>query len=343
MRGAFPDFETLYAAGSVQRLAYHSARVEAEGYGRWVRLQEVAEVAQRMGYERIGVAYCPDMQREAALTSRYLRLRGHDVVLPTPDGCDPVGQAALFHDEEVQLIVVAGMCVGHDALLLRHARAPVTCLVVRDLRLRHNPVGAIYARRGYLKSALYARRRPDGRPPFAGWTDDLLHDLAQRVRDRECRAKGPPPCRLEQIMDFAQLAGARHLGLVYCSGFRTEARDLVAVLGTNGFRVASVCCKTGAVPKERLGIRDGEKVRPGRPEMICNPLAQAELLEREGVELVLLMGQCVGHDAATIGHLHTPAVFVAAKDRVLAHNTAAALYAREDVDAPDGRRFGRDV
>jgi uncharacterized metal-binding protein len=64
--------------------------------------------------------------------------------------------------------------------------------------------------------------------------------------------------------------------------------------------------------------------------MMCNPVAQAELLERERVDLVLLMGQCVGHDAATLGRLHTPAVFVVAKDRVLAHNTAAALYALED-------------
>lgn len=59
--------------------------------------------------------------------------------------------------------------------------------------------------------------------------------------------------------------------------------------------------------------------------MLCNPLAQAELLEREAVELVLLLGQCVGHDAATLSRLRTPAVFVAAKDRLLAHNTVAAL------------------
>jgi uncharacterized metal-binding protein len=83
------------------------------------------------------------------------------------------------------------------------------------------------------------------------------------------------------------------------------------------------------VPKEKLGIRDAEKVQPGQPEMICNALAQAELLEREGVELVLLMGQCVGHDSATMAHLHVPAVCVVAKDRVLAHNTAAALYELE--------------
>jgi uncharacterized metal-binding protein len=59
---------------------------------------------------------------------------------------------------------------------------------------------------------------------------------------------------------------------------------------------------------------------------MCNPLAQAELVDREGVELVLLLGQCVGHDSATMAHLRTPAVCLVAKDRVLAHNTVAALY-----------------
>jgi uncharacterized metal-binding protein len=63
--------------------------------------------------------------------------------------------------------------------------------------------------------------------------------------------------------------------------------------------------------------------------MICNPLAQAELLNRERIELALVLGQCVGHDSATIGRLDVPAVSVVVKDRVLAHNTVAALYRLE--------------
>jgi len=63
--------------------------------------------------------------------------------------------------------------------------------------------------------------------------------------------------------------------------------------------------------------------------MICNPVAQAELLNRQGVQLVLLLGQCVGHDSATMAHVEAPAVCIAAKDRVLAHNTVASLYELE--------------
>jgi tRNA-Thr(GGU) m(6)t(6)A37 methyltransferase TsaA len=108
-------------------------------------------------------------------------------------------------------------------------------------------------------------------------------------------------------------------------GFREEAKTLTRLLETNGFRVSSVCCKTGAVPKEEAGISDAEKVRPGTAEMLCNPLAQADLLNRDEVEFTFSLGQCVGHDAATLQHIQGPAICLVAKDRVLAHNTVAAL------------------
>jgi uncharacterized metal-binding protein len=41
------------------------------------------------------------------------------------------------------------------------------------------------------------------------------------------------------------------------------------------------------------------------------------------------MGQCVGHDLATMRSLEAPTTCLIAKDRVLAHNTVAALYAWE--------------
>ncbi len=329
MRGHFPSFDHLYAAEDVRTLLYESARVEADGYGRWTRVREVTELAARLGYERIGVAYCPDMEREARLAADSFAERGLGVTLPDPRAdCDPRGQAERMARDGTQLNVIAGMCVGHDTLFIRRSKAPVTSLVVRDLRLAHNPVAALYTRQGYLKTALYGVRQKPLPGRFKGWSDELIDRAAREVRD-EGRRRDTPPCRIEEIMDFARRTGVTHVGLVYCVGFRHEARDLAAVLGTNGFRISSSCCKTGAVPKEAIGITDADKVHPGRPEMTCNPVAQAELLEGSEVELVLLLGQCAGHDSATMARLRTPAVCVAAKDRVLAHNTVAALYQRE--------------
>ncbi len=326
MHGPFPDFEILYSGSATLDMAYQAARVESEGYGRWTRAREVVETARRLGIDRLGIAHCQDTRREAVMAASYFSKHGLDVSLPPlTDDCDPQGQALHFERKVTQLNVIVGMCVGHDALFIRHSSAPVTSLVVRDARLRHNPAAALYTRRGYLKSALYKRAHPVTDVEFAGWDDRELDRVARAVRDRYAEAD-TPPCRVEEVMDFARTLGARHLGIVFCSGLREEAAHLNAILRTNGFEVSSSCCKTGSIPKERLGILDHEKVRPGNPEMMCNPKAQAELLDGDEIELALLVGQCVGHDSATMAHLRAPAVCIVAKDRVLAHNTVAALY-----------------
>jgi uncharacterized metal-binding protein len=322
MHGEFPEFRELYRDSSTRDLAVQAALVEGEGYGRWTRLREIAEFAGRMGFSRLGIAHCSDMHREAVRAASYFEGCGLEPTLaPCPPDCDPVGQARFFAHRETDLTVVAGMCVAHEAMLVRASDVPVVVLVARDGRLRHNPAAALYTSRSYLKDALFGHWSPKGRPSFQGSDMTTLERVAREVRPlgEDHRT------RVAEAMDVAHALGATHLGISFCVGFREEARILTGILQTNGFRVSSACCKTGAIPKEEAGMDDTQKVRPGRPEMICNPVAQAELLNREGVELALVLGQCVGHDAATFRHLEAPAACLVAKDRVLAHNTTAAL------------------
>jgi uncharacterized metal-binding protein len=300
MHADFPVFEELYADGEHHRLAHASALVEAEGYGEWTRLQETAELARRMGFDRIGITHCPDMVREAAIAASYLRDYGLQVHRPESRS-EPFEQARELENRQTQMNVVAGMCVPHEAIFVRASRAPVSVLVARDVRFQHNPAAALYT--------------------------GGLDRLRQVARGSSC-GRSERRCRVGEAMDFAHQLGAAHLGLSFCTGLRREAEILTRVLRANGFRVSSAICKTGAVPKETLGLQDHQKVHPGRPEMACNSLAQAELLNRAGVELAFVLGQCVGHDAATLARLAAPAVCLVAKDRVLAHNTVAALYER---------------
>jgi uncharacterized metal-binding protein len=130
---------------------------------------------------------------------------------------------------------------------------------------------------------------------------------------------------LAEALDLVHNLGVTRLGISFCVGFRNEAEILNRLLKTNGFQVSSACCKTGSTPKEDAGIGDEQKVRPGTREMICNPLAQAELLNRDEVQFAFVLGQCVGHDAATLRALDSPAICLVVKDRVLAHNTIAGL------------------
>lgn len=131
--------------------------------------------------------------------------------------------------------------------------------------------------------------------------------------------------RLEEICAFARRLGFTRLGIATCISFADLARTLSAVLESHGFQVTSVACKTGGIPKEEIGVRDAEKIRPGTHEAMCNPIAQAELLNRAGCELNIVLGLCVGHDSLFFRHCRGLATTLVAKDRVLGHNPVAAL------------------
>ena len=133
--------------------------------------------------------------------------------------------------------------------------------------------------------------------------------------------------RIREVMEFSRRAGFSKLGLAFCVGLRREALEVCKIFEKNGFAVAAVICKTGARPKEELGLLEEEKVHPGQFEAICNPIAQAMLLSNAGTELNVLLGLCVGHDTLFIKHSVAPITILAVKDRVTGHNPLAAVYA----------------
>jgi uncharacterized metal-binding protein len=141
------------------------------------------------------------------------------------------------------------------------------------------------------------------------------------------RAKLP---RIEELIQFARKCGYKRLGLAHCGGLMYEAGLVAEILETNGFEVVSVQCKTGAVPKERIGISPEEKIAgPEAWESMCNPIAQAMIINRAGVDLAVMLGLCLGHDTLFIKYCEVPLTILAVKDRVTGHNPLAAVYASE--------------
>lgn len=133
--------------------------------------------------------------------------------------------------------------------------------------------------------------------------------------------------RIEETIQFAKKMKYKKLGLVFCVGLGNEALILNKMLEKAGFEVVSICCKTGGVPKEKVGLKPEEKIRgPDRYETMCNPIAQAEVINEEKPDWVILLGLCVGHDTLFIQYCKRPITVLAVKDRVLAHNPLAALY-----------------
>lgn len=135
--------------------------------------------------------------------------------------------------------------------------------------------------------------------------------------------------RVEETMQFARRLGVKRLGLAFCVGLKREARVLTRILEANGFEVVSVVCKTGAIPKEEIGLKDQEKVRPGTAEPMCNPIAQARIMNASRTGLNIVFGLCVGHDSLFIKHSDALVTCLVAKDRVLAHNPLGAIYCAE--------------
>lgn len=135
--------------------------------------------------------------------------------------------------------------------------------------------------------------------------------------------------RVEETIDFARRLGLKRLGIAFCIGLRREAGVLADVLESRGFEVIAVCCKLGGISKEEFGVQDMEKINPGTYEGACNPAAQALVLEREGSQLNILLGLCVGHDSIFIATTRVLTTVLATKDRVTGHCPLQPLYLAE--------------
>ena len=136
----------------------------------------------------------------------------------------------------------------------------------------------------------------------------------------------PSKPRLQEIVEFARRMKYTKIGLVFCIGLRKEAKVVENLLAANGFTVVSGLCKMGRVPKETLGVRDDQKIRIGCFESMCNPIAQAYVMNEEKTEFNVMMGLCVGHDSLFLKYAEAPCTVFAVKDRLLGHNPLAAVY-----------------
>ena len=133
--------------------------------------------------------------------------------------------------------------------------------------------------------------------------------------------------RIEETVQFARKCGYKKLGLAHCVGLADEAARLTEIFENNGFEVVSVQCKTGAVPKEKIGVKPEEKIFGADMwESMCNPIAQAMIINQSKVDMAIMLGLCVGHDTMFIKYCDVPLTVLAVKDRVLGHNPLAALY-----------------
>lgn len=135
--------------------------------------------------------------------------------------------------------------------------------------------------------------------------------------------------RVEETIAFARVMGYSKIGIATCLGLLDETARLVEILEAQGLQTISVCCKAGSTDKAEVGLAEADKLRPGRFEAACNPIAQARICNEAGTHLNLVMGLCVGHDTLFNKHSEAPVSTLVVKDRVTGHNPAAVLYGRQ--------------
>jgi len=142
------------------------------------RVQETCEFAQKMGYEKLGIAFCGGLHKEALLLTQILEAQGFEVISVvckaggTPKEhigikdeekirigefesmCSPIAQAMILNEEKTDFNILIGLCVGHDSLFLKYSKAYCTVLVAKDRVLSHNPCAALYTTASYYARML---------------------------------------------------------------------------------------------------------------------------------------------------------------------------------------------
>jgi uncharacterized metal-binding protein len=145
-------------------------------------------------------------------------------------------------------------------------------------------------------------------------------------RDQGYGQVKPLKPRILEVAEFARRMRYTRLGLIFCAGLVHEGKRVAEFYQAKGFEVVSTICKFGQVPKETIGLADHQKIAIGRHESMCNPIAQAMMMNAAGTHFNVLLGLCVGHDSLVFKYSQAPCTVLAAKDRVFGHNPLAAVY-----------------
>ncbi len=159
--------------------------------------------------------------------------------------------------------------------------------------------------------------------------DEKLGDIARVSAGIEGDFYGQKT-RVEETIEFIKRIGAKKVGIATCVGLIPETRLFTKILDKEGINYYTVGCKVGAIDKTTIGIPEEKKLNRGAGhESMCNPILQAKILNEQKTDFNVMIGLCVGHDSLFLKHVEAPTTVLIAKDRVLCHNPAAALYASQ--------------
>ena len=184
---------TEYSKPEIKEFARQASIQEFECYmnlpeGRTTRnprVEEVIQFSKKMGYKKLGIAFCNGLRQEANILTKILENRGFDVVsvcckaggIPKESiditeeqkikgpgvwetMCSPITQAEILNSENTDFNIVVGLCVGHDSLFFKYAQAPTTVLVAKDRVFGHNAAMGLYLSGSYYSKLMRKESQP---------------------------------------------------------------------------------------------------------------------------------------------------------------------------------------
>ncbi|MBW2968060.1 DUF1847 domain-containing protein [Candidatus Woesearchaeota archaeon] len=120
------------------------------------RLEEIRTFCRKMGYSKIGVAFCKGLRVHGEMLDESLSsdfevravccnvcgIKKEDIDVAFLESgeepaCNPIGQAAALNDFGPDIVVKCGFCLGHDIIFSKNIKAPCTTFIVKDRRYRH--------------------------------------------------------------------------------------------------------------------------------------------------------------------------------------------------------------
>ena len=119
------------------------------------RIDELKKFAENSGIKRIGIAHCIGMTREAlqlkerlsdkfevySVDCKYGKVTVADMLNDETEhgtSCNPAGQAAFLAENNTELNISFGLCMGHDIMFNMKSKVPTTTLIVKDREHKHN-------------------------------------------------------------------------------------------------------------------------------------------------------------------------------------------------------------
>jgi uncharacterized metal-binding protein len=128
--------------------------------------------------------------------------------------------------------------------------------------------------------------------------------------------------RIEEALLLAKELKLKRVGFAACVSMGWELDKLMKLFTKEGFDVFTAGCQIGGVSAESRGVPEVKDC----VRSLCNPIAQAEILNTEDTQLNYILGLCIGHDILFTQYSKAPASTLIVKDRVTGNNPAAALY-----------------